>query len=166
VNEDQKQDRKFMDTFMIILGGLMLFTFGLFVYANVLGTKHQENVNSQNTRMQAAQAERLAPVGGVPAEMVVNAEKEAEAARIKALQPVNAQSVYEGACAACHAAGILEAPKFADAASWAPRIEKGKETLYENALKGIGLMAAKGGRADLSDKEVIAAVDYMVDNSQ
>ena len=49
----------------------------------------------------------------------------------------------------------------------APRIAKGKEVLYEHALKGYqgssGVMPAKGGRADLSDDLVKAAVDHMVD---
>jgi len=62
------------------------------------------------------------------------------------------------------------APKFGDKAAWAPRIKQGKETLYKHAIGGFkgksGVMPAKGGRTDLSDADVKAAVDYMVANSQ
>src|SRR4029077_21244183 len=47
---------------------------------------------------------------------------------------------------------------------WAPRAARGKLALYEVALHGkpnTGMMA-RGGFRDLSDHEVMAAVDYMV----
>ena len=44
------------------------------------------------------------------------------------------------------------------------------DTLHEHAIKGFkgktGFMPAKGGRADLSDDAVKAAVDYMVSESK
>jgi len=74
------------------------------------------------------------------------------------------KKTYDDACGVCHAAGIAGAPKFGDAAAWAARIETGKDALYTTALNGKGAMPAKGGRADISDDNVKAAVDYMVDN--
>ena len=80
------------------------------------------------------------------------------------------QQTYQQACFACHGTGVAGAPKFGDKALWAPRIAQGKPTLYEHALKGFkgktGVMPAKGGRVDLSDDVVKAAVDYMVENSK
>ena len=73
---------------------------------------------------------------------------------------------YEGACAVCHATGVAGAPKFADKEAWKTRIKTGNEALYNTALKGKGAMPAKGGRADLSDDDVKAAVDYMVSNAK
>ncbi len=76
------------------------------------------------------------------------------------------KKTYDGACGVCHAAGIAGAPKLGDAAAWAPRIATGKDALYSTSLRGKGAMPAKGGRADLSDEDVKAAVDYMVANSK
>jgi len=170
VNEDQKHDRQFMDTFMLVLGALILFSFLIFVYANVVGSEHQERFNEENPRKQALQADRLAPIGGVPADMITDAEAEAAALQARIDAPVNAQAVYEDACIACHGAGIAGAPAMGDIPAWTARIAQGAEVMYDHAINGFqgeaGIMPAKGGRADLLDKEVIAAVDYMVENSQ
>jgi cytochrome c5 len=61
----------------------------------------------------------------------------------------------------CHAAGLAGAPKTGDAGAWKPRLAKGKDTMYEHALKGFNAMPAKGGNASLSDAQVKAAVDYL-----
>ena len=80
------------------------------------------------------------------------------------------KGTYDSACFACHATGAAGSPKFGDKAAWAPRIAKGMDMLNEHAVKGFkgdkGFMPAKGGRSDLSDADVQAAVDYMTSNSQ
>lgn len=80
------------------------------------------------------------------------------------------QETYKQACAACHATGVAGSPKAGDKAAWKDRIAQGKDTLYEHAIKGYkgksGFMPAKGGRADLSDDAVKAAVDYMVSQAK
>jgi len=80
------------------------------------------------------------------------------------------QQTYQQACFACHNTGVAGSPKIGDKAAWAPRIAQGMATLQEHALKGYkgktGFMPAKGGRADLSDDAVKAAVQYMVDSSK
>lgn len=76
------------------------------------------------------------------------------------------EAVYKASCASCHASGVAGAPKVGDKAAWAAGIKKGNAGLYEVALKGKGMMPAKGGNAKLSDDEVKAAVDYMVSKSK
>ena len=76
--------------------------------------------------------------------------------------------VYNMACIVCHAPpGVGGAPPIGDAAAWQPRIAQGADTLHLHALQGYqgekGFMPAKGGRVDLSDADIIAAVDYMVE---
>lgn len=76
------------------------------------------------------------------------------------------KQVYETACGLCHNMGIVGAPKFGDKALWAPRIEKGMDTLVTHALQGFkgetGIMPAKGGQTQLSDEEVKNAVAYIL----
>jgi len=78
-------------------------------------------------------------------------------------------SVYTKTCALCHATGVGGAPKPGDKADWGPRIAQGKETLYKHAIEGFtgakGMMPPRGGGASLTDDEVKAAVDYMVEKS-
>jgi cytochrome c5 len=81
-------------------------------------------------------------------------------------ETLSGPQVYNAACLACHGAGIGGAPVLGDADAWGPRIEQGMETLVGHAINGYqgeaGYMPPKGGRVDLSDEEVAAAVEYMV----
>ncbi len=76
------------------------------------------------------------------------------------------EQIVTSVCATCHAAGLMQSPKLGNAGDWAPRIEKGIETLYTHAIDGFNMMPAKGGRSDLTDDEVKAAVDYMLSEVQ
>ncbi|MDE1181279.1 c-type cytochrome [Paraburkholderia sp.] len=71
------------------------------------------------------------------------------------------KALYTQVCQACHAAGVLNAPKYGDKAAWAPRLKEPMDTVYNYALHGKGAMPAKGG-SNASDADVKAAVDYMV----
>ena len=70
------------------------------------------------------------------------------------------EEVYKAQCAACHATGAAGAPKFEDAAAWAPRIKTGLEALVHSSLTGKGAMAAQGG-GDFDDVEIARGVVYM-----
>ncbi len=74
------------------------------------------------------------------------------------------EDVYKAQCAACHATGAAGAPKFADAAAWAPRIKSGLEAMVHSALAGKGAMAAQGG-GDFDDTEIARGVVYMANNA-
>ena len=74
------------------------------------------------------------------------------------------ESNFNKSCATCHNAGIAGAPKFADAAAWAPRVEKGMDALYASTINGLPpAMPQKGMCFSCSDDELRALVDYMVD---
>lgn len=81
---------------------------------------------------------------------------------------ISGESVYNQACMACHTSGAGGAPIVGEVDQWSERIARGRDALHESGIKGVEgtSMMAKGGRADLSDEQVMAAVDYMVDNSQ
>jgi cytochrome c5 len=107
--------------------------------------------------------------GNKPAAGAVDVEKAVELRIQKvgsveirdANRPLKAgNEVYAAQCAACHATGAAGAPKFGDAAAWAPRIKTGFAGLWDAALKGKGAMAAQGG-GDFEDTEIGKAVAYM-----
>ncbi|HXH02014.1 MAG TPA: c-type cytochrome [Candidatus Competibacteraceae bacterium] len=75
------------------------------------------------------------------------------------------KQVYDSACAACHAAGVLQAPKLGDNAAWSPRFAQGLDTLVNHAVNGFKAMPPKGGNPSLSDADVRNAVAYMLSES-
>lgn len=75
------------------------------------------------------------------------------------------RQVYKTYCTFCHKTGLNGAPKMGDDTYWSESIKKGKETVYSNAINGVGSMPPKGGASNLSDEEIKAAVDYMVSRS-
>lgn len=92
-----------------------------------------------------------APAGGMAATAAADAG------------PVDGAAVYQQACFSCHASGVAGAPKLGNADDWAPRIAQGVEVLHQHSLQGIRAMPPKGGFMNLSDAQVQAAVDYMID---
>lgn len=104
-----------------------------------------------------------------PAAGAVNMER-ALAARIQKVGSVEIRDanrplrdgaeVYKVQCAACHATGAAGAPKFEDAAAWAPRIKLGLEALVKSSLSGKGAMSPQGG-GDFNDLEIARGVVYM-----
>ena len=79
---------------------------------------------------------------------------------------VDGKKVYDGACTACHTAGVANAPKPGDKAAWAPRIKQGTDALLQSVLKGKGAMPPKAGNPALTDAEIRAAIDFMVSQSK
>lgn len=99
---------------------------------------------------------------------VAVAEKAAAPAVVADAAPAkgkSGQDVYKAVCSMCHGTGLMNAPKFGDKEQWSPRIAQGRDTLVSHALKGIRMMPAKGGNADLSDDEVAGAVKYMANEA-
>lgn len=132
--------------------------------ANQSGAKFAEPVAPA-----AAAPEAAAPAAAAPAAAPVAAAPAAAAPAAPAKVAIDGKAIYTNSCAACHAAGIMGAPKPGDKADWAPRIKQGQATLYDHAIKGFqgtkGMMPPKGG-STASDDEVKAAVDYMAGASK
>jgi len=80
------------------------------------------------------------------------------------------EEVYRRACARCHDSGEHGAQRLGDHAGWRSRIGQGIEILIRHSIDGyegaVGHMPARGGVADLSDEDVAAAVDYLLDRSR
>ena len=84
--------------------------------------------------------------------------------QVNAASP-DGKAIYDRTCVACHGTGATGAPKLGDAVAWAPRIKAGSKALVASAIKGKGVMPAKGGNASLSNAEVQAAVNYIISQS-
>jgi len=166
-----EHDRKFFDTFMLVLGILIGIAILLYVLARTVASGTQEQHVITDPVNQAVVAERIAPVAKVAiAGQDNSALAPVQAAAAEPAKELGGEEVFNMACMACHGAGVAGAPKYGDKAAWAPRIAKGMDTLHKHSLEGFqgnaGFMPPKGGRADLADKSIMNAVDYMVSGSK
>lgn len=166
-----EHDRKFFDTFMLVLGVLILIAAGLYALSRVVSARTQEQHVLADPAMRAAVADRIAPVAKLAiAGQDNSALTPAQPAAAAPAADLGGEEVYNMACVACHGAGVAGAPKVGDKGAWAARIAKGDATLHEHAIKGFqgaaGFMPAKGGRTDLSDQSIINAVEFMVAGSK
>jgi len=71
-------------------------------------------------------------------------------------------TVYKRTCAACHGSGAANAPRLGDQAAWEPRMAQGIDRLLATSISGKGAMPPRGTCADCSDKDLKAAIDYML----
>jgi cytochrome c5 len=116
-------------------------------------TSHTKPAAGSDGMGEQAVAARLQKIGAVEIKDV------SDPASMKA-----GSAVYAAQCAACHTAGVANAPKLGDATAWAPRIKTGYEALLTSALKGKGAMGAQGG-GDFSDYEIGRAVVHMANQA-
>lgn len=169
-----EHDKKFFDTFMLVLGVLVAIAIGIYIIAKMVSANTQEKHVLTDPAVKAAVADRIEPIAKVAVAGQDNSalapQQPASQAGAAPAADLPGEQVYNMACVACHGAGVAGAPKFGDAAAWGPRIAKGEATLHKHALEGFqgdsGFMPPKGGRVDLSDQSVINAVDYMVAGSK
>jgi cytochrome c5 len=126
--------------------------FGIVLLVMFVTTDQRPSAGSDALTPKAV-AERIQPVGHV------EIKDSSDAASMK-----SGEQVFAAQCTACHTAGALGAPKFGDAAAWAPRIKTGYEALLHSALGGKNQMPAQGG-GDFSDFEIGRAVVYMANKA-
>ncbi len=180
-------DRQFFQTFAIIIGILIFLKLALIGIAvgiagaqadeQVLGNKYaqQQQVERIQSRGQVAVREGSGGASAQPAQ--ATPEEEASGAEAPAEEQATGedlsavgQQTYETACFACHGTGAAGAPRIGDVADWSARIAQGRDVLIQHSLEGYmgerGFMPPKGGQTHLEDDAVIAALDYMVSQSQ
>ncbi|MGH8582963.1 MAG: c-type cytochrome [Gammaproteobacteria bacterium] len=153
-----------------VIGAVAIFAVMIILISIAIGDREPVAEDS-------AALERLAPVGKVTvASASAGQDAAANAAGAAGEQPSrdhpgdSGKAVYDGACAACHGAGLAGAPKVGDPTAWQARIAQGEAVLLKHAIDGFqgsgGVMPPKGGRDDLSDEEVTSAMRYMVAQGQ
>lgn len=163
------QDQNFFNLVMVVIGILIGVAVFLIFLSRMVAKDTQLAWVKEDPAYTAAVDERIRPVGQVSLPGDELAGGAIAAAIPEAAPPVAArltgEQVYNAACFACHGTGVGGAPKLGDAAAWKSRVAKGKATLNKHAIDGFqgeaGYMPPKGGRVDLSDDEIIAAVGYV-----
>lgn len=163
-------DKHFFDTFMLVLGILVIIAFGLYFGASAISSRTQEVQVLEDPLLQARVAERIQPVGKVAISGEDNSAVEEKVEAPVALKDLSGEEVYNTTCVACHGSGLAGAPKSGDKAAWVSRIAQGNDTLHKHAVEGYtgtaGVMPPKGGMTSVTDASIIAAVDYMVARSK
>lgn len=117
-------------------------------------------VTAQATTDEAI-AERLKPVGEV---CIMGEEcKGVGAVAVAAGGARSTDDIIAKHCNACHAAGVLGAPKIGDTAAWKERADHqgGLDGILAAAISGINAMPPKGTCADCSEDELRDAIKKM-----
>ena len=76
----------------------------------------------------------------------------------------SSEDIVKEVCAACHQAGIANAPKLGDKAAWAPRLKLGLDGLMQSVIKGKGAMPPRAGTS-LTDAELAGTVVFMANQA-
>ncbi|MDP3168907.1 MAG: c-type cytochrome [Polaromonas sp.] len=130
--------------------------------ANAAGARFSE---PQRAATVAVAPEGAAPAAAPSADVMAAVAAANKTAAAPAAAPATAASaipaMYTQACAACHVAGVANAPKLGDKAAWAPRLALGVDGLTASVIKGKGAMPPRGGSTG-SDADIKAVVQYMV----
>ena len=179
----EKRDQQFFDAFMLLVGIFVGIIVGVILLGDLVGDGASAEAGGAHSMIE----ERIQPLGQVAvtgdpapapapiaaapiavAQMPAVAAQPAAPTQAAAPAATPGSAIYAQACALCHVPpGLAGAPAFGDAASWAPRIAQGRDVLAEHVLNGYqgstGIMPPKGGRVDLSDDDVLAAMQYMLD---
>lgn len=154
----KEQDSGFFKMFLIVLGALVVFTIVIMALANKISGSSDE-ARTADPQLQRIIARHLAPIGSV---RIAKKSDAGAAGAPVASAPKSGAEVFQGTCFACHGTGAAGAPKVGDKAAWAPRAQKGLDTLLEHATKGFNAMPPKGGNAALSAAELKAAIEHML----
>ena len=165
----EHDDKTFMKRFSGVIVGLVIVTIVIIVIA----VRQDGGDADGNPSKATIAAERVAPVGEVRTEPAVQdaapvvaadegAEPEAAAGDGEGSGDIDGGAIYAQACQACHMSGAAGAP-IPGSEAWAERAAKGVDALTASAISGIGVMPPKGGRMDLSDAEIRATVEYMLE---
>ncbi|UFQ99483.1 cytochrome c5 family protein [Pseudomonas wenzhouensis] len=118
-------------------------------------------VTAQATTDEAI-AERLKPVG----EVCIMGEECKGVGAVAAVAGGGARTaddIVTKHCSACHATGVLDAPKIGDTAAWKKRADEqgGLDGILAKAISGINAMPPKGTCADCTDDELREAIQKM-----
>lgn len=154
-----EQDDTFSPRNLAVLGGLLFFALflGEAVFPREGGIFSGIDV-SENIGTQEDVAMRIRPV--VTLDDITSHVNMASADGVE-LTP---KQLYAGACLACHASGVANAPKLGDSEAWKVRMANGVDALVQSAIDGKGAMPPNGGSA-YSSEQIRQVVEYILAES-
>ncbi len=165
-------DLEFLKKFSLMLVFLSVLSLGLIVAARMIS--HSLPYDVADNVAQRTEA-RIAPIGAVyagstgaaAAAAAASAAAASASAQVAYGGTLDGAVIFDGLCTGCHGSGAGGAPMMVQA-QWTARIAQGMDTLHKHAIEGYtgsaGLMPAKGGNPALTDEQVSATVDWMLDN--
>ena len=164
-------DLDFLKRFSMVIAFLAAVTLGLILFAVYLHNGQPQTPNPVEVKRTDA---RISPVGEVYAgatgaalqAAAAEAAKAAAASQVAYGGTLDGAVIYDNLCAGCHKSGAGGAPTLT-AAGMGARAGQGKDLLYQHAIEGFqgsaGVMPAKGGNPALTDDQVKATVDWMLE---
>jgi len=165
----KRHDQHFYDSFLLVFGILFVFTIAVYWIATAIADNEPGSYNRGGAVQEKLIDQRLAPIGDVQIAGSSSTQTAspalAPAGGSAGVATQTGKQIWEGTCSACHASGLLGAPKIGDRAAWAPRLAEGLKTLESHALHGYKQMPARGGNTALTDAQVIKALEYMLSQS-
>ncbi len=122
-----QQDKSFMITFTTVIAVLVMLAVAIFLISRLVSMVSLEPADS--SRRQATAEQRIKPAGQVRVASASAAAQQpaapgAAAPAAAAAPAVSGKDVYTKVCAACHMAGVLNAPKFGSKEAWEPRFAR------------------------------------------
>jgi len=166
---NQSDDSAFIRRFSGIIIGLLVFTGVIIVLA--LSLRSESTIDANPSQLRFAE-QRVAPVAGVRSgsdgQAALDAAQAAAAVTgVSSVAPTEAGAVdgslvYNSVCLACHAAGVAGAPQPGSDLLAQRFSEKGLDGLVNSVINGLNVMPPRGGRPDLSDEQIQASVEFML----
>jgi len=159
-----KEDSAFFRQFGGVIAALVVLTIALIFLARFINPGSDEGDNPN----QAILAEkRIEPVGSVRyGDAGAAALAESQAAVAEAMPAgdvvVDGAEVYGGLCKTCHDAGVAGAPITGSDQMSERLTARGLDGLVQNAINGLNAMPARGGNPTLTDDQIRAAVEFML----
>jgi len=161
---DRKADSAFMRQFAGVIAGFMVLTVALIFLARYI---QPDPTGDANPSQGVLAEKRIEPVGSVRSgDAGAAALAEAQAAVAEAAPAgdvvVDGAQVYGGLCKTCHDAGIAGAPITGSDQMRERETAKGLDGLVATAISGLNAMPARGGNPSLTDEQIQAAVEFML----
>ena len=161
---EEQTDSTFIKNISIVIAILVVFTISIAFLARDVGFKEEAGDGPGSV---AVTEERIKPVASAYTGEDGAAAIQQAATQVAPVQSVafdgslDGEMIYTSVCSVCHATGAAGAP-IPGTAAMTDRAAKGIDALMQTALNGLNAMPARGGRADLTDEQVQAVVEFMM----